>query len=1125
MGMLSLCACGLLAQPGPADSSFAPAHDDAAPPGATLPLREALLRLQTHFGIDILFEETALDRQEVPRDAFDAKQSVEQNLTTLLHATGLQFRKIKHNTFLIKELPAGDTLLAPHRPLFGAPVPNEDTAADKEPTALSETYAISGRVTDVRGMPLPGVNVWEKGTTNGTVTNREGRCSLPVSEGAVLVFSAVGFRPQEVRVANRASVDIALRENVLALNEVVVVGYGAQRKEDVTGVVETVEVQSFNQGAIVTPDQLISGKVAGVQITQNSGEPGGQTSVRIRGGTSINASNEPLYVIDGVPIDNAPFNPRGFTAGRNPLNALNPADIESFTVLKDASATAIYGSRGANGVILITTKKGHAGEDVRVHYDGWVSAATLARGASVLNAEQFSHLIREQAPERAPFIGTAATDWSRAIYQTAWGQNHALSLTGGGKHSGYRASVGFMDQNGILKTSRTQRTSVSLGLREDLLNDQLRLDLHLKGAYAYDWFAPLTAIGHAARFNPTQPVYDADSPWSGFYEEANDLAPKNPVAELALTRDQGQQYRSIGNLQLDYQLPWLTGLSAKLNVGYDLQNGDRKRLLPTTLRSQYTTHGEIRVADVTRTNKVLDTYLTYRRAFEAFQSTVEMTGGYSYQDFRNVYPEYLGFDFSSTLQNELGFDNPRYVRQTEHVTTVLANRLIAFFGRMNYTWKDRYLMTVTVRRDGSSRFGRSHRWGTFPSAAVGWRVNNEPFLAQATWLSTLKLRLGWGVTGNQDIPDYRFLPTYMPGDGRTQVQFGDEFVSTLRPNGYDPNLKWEATRSVNLGLEYGFWQNRLSGAVELYHKKTDDLLFEVAVPAGANLSNLILTNIGTVENRGLEFSLNSKVVARQRATWEVGLVAAYNHNQVLRLAGSVDPDFQGYPTGLIFGGTGNTVQILREGEPVNAFFVFRHKLDANGNPLPDGVDHNGDGVLNPADLYQDLNGDGLVNEQDRAPFHAPAPQMLYGLTSGGTVGPFDWSVTLRAQTGNYVYNNGASYAALSRITTEITPTNLPTSYAATQFLVPQYFSDRFVERASFVRLDNLTVGCNPLSRSELVQLRVYATAQNLFVLTPYSGPDPEIGNISGKTEEMRYGIDDALYPRARTFLLGIHLSF
>lgn len=969
---------------------------------------------------------------------------------------------------------------------------------------------VTGVVSDPNdGFGLPGVNVLIKGTSSGTVTDATGAYQIEVPDGGILVFSFVGYQTKEVEVGSRSVVDVGLEVDIQQLSEVVVIGYGTQQKEDLTGVVTAVDAEDFNGGAIVSPENLISGKVAGVQITQNSGEPGGQTTIRIRGGTSINASNEPLFVIDGVPIDNSPHNPGGFSGGRNPLNTINPNDIETFTVLKDASATAIYGSRGANGVIIITTKKGKAGSQENFSYSGWASVANPLDQVDVLDGPQFTQVVSEQAPGKLNQVFTQDTDWQDLVTRSAIGQNHSVSFGGGSVNSGFRASIGYLNQEGTIKTSKTERLSLNLNYNQKLFDDALNLDMNIKSSRTEDRYNPGGAIGNAASFMPTQPVFDSNSPWGGYWEYQSNLGAKNPVSEINQTQDFGESIRNIGNIAATFNAPWVEGLSAKLNLGFDASNGERRRFLPTTLRSQASDSAEVRIENFTRLNTLLDFYLNYKQKFG--DNSLDLTAGYSYQDFDNSFPSFRAWGIGTDI---FGFNNPASATQSQTRNFVLENRLISFWGRVNYSYSGKYMATFTLRRDGSSKFGPSNRWGLFPSAAVAWRIIEEPFLANSSVFSDLKIRFGWGITGNQDIIDYGYIPTYTLSDNAAQIQFGDEFINTYRPNGYDAGLKWEETTSYNLGLDFGLLDGRLNGSVELYQKNTNDLLFEVSVPALTNLTNRIITNIGEMQNRGVELSLDAFAVDNSVVKWNVGMNLAYNENEILNLDGSDDPEFLGFLTGGISGGVGNTIQILRVGQAVNSFFIYEHQLDADGNPITD-VDSEGN-TRDLTEIYVDQNDDGTIDDNDKLFDKNPAPDLIAGLTSQLAVNNFDLSFTLRGNFGGYVYNNVASSTGnYSRVISDITLGNMHSSVLETGFTEPQLFSDYYLEKASFIRIDNLTLGYNVPQIADRLNMRIYGTVQNLFTFTDYSGLNPEIAS----------GIDGNIYPISRTFILGLNLDF
>lgn len=995
--------------------------------------------------------------------------------------------------------------------------------------AWAQSKVVTGKITSAEdGASLPGVNVLEKGTSNGTVTDSNGHYSISVTDNATLTFSFIGYKSQDVIVGSQSAIDLTLQVDVTSLSEVVVVGYGQQEKKDVTGVVATVDSKSFNKGAIVSPDQLMNGKVAGVQILPSDGQPGSGSSIRIRGGTSINASNEPLYVVDGIPVVSD-----GTAAGRNPLNFINTNDIETFTVLKDASAAAIYGSRAANGVILITTKRGKSGTPT-LSYDGFVSVGTVAKKYDVFNADQFRSVVSYYAPQNLKYMGNPEaadvadraynTNWQDQIFQTAVGQSHNLSLSGGTDKTNYRVSLGHLQQDGIIKTSYTKKTNIGVNFSQLALDDALKIDVNVKGAVTEDFYSA-DVIGAAISYDPSHPVYDAKSPFGGYYEYYDSIggkrvpkvnSPNNPVSSLMQSKDVGSVLRSLGNLQLDYKVKVVPGLRFNVNLGYDVTRGQRKQFLPSTLKAENSPDtGKVVIQNPYKNSMLFEGYINYTRDLKSIKSKVDVTGGYSWQSF---YAENHGYTATQLSTNIYGYNNPGVARKTipfdplstTAIPSLGENRLISFFGRVNYSYDERFLLTVNLRRDGSTRFGPNNKWGTFPSAAIGWRIANENFMQNQNIFSDLKLRAGYGITGNQDIGNFRYLGTYTPSDPQANYQFGSAYYTTIRPSGYDTNLQWEQTASSNIGLDFGVLQGRLSGSIEVYQKNTDKLLFTRAVAPGANLTNTILTNIGKVQNKGVELSLDAVAISTPNLTWNVGFNAAYNTNKITQLDGNNDPDFPGYAAGdNIAGGVGNKVEILRVGQPVNAFYVFEHRTGADGKPVNDNL-----GTEDRTKMYVDQNNDGIINEKDLRPFHRPAPRVLMGLTSQLNYKNFDFSFTLRANLGNYVYNNVASNSTFQRAGDAFRPLNLITNSLRANYYTPQYFSDFYVENASFLRMDNLTLGYS-VKQLTKANIRVYATVQNAFVITKYSGLDPEV-SVSG--------IDNNLYPRARTFVFGVHIG-
>lgn len=981
--------------------------------------------------------------------------------------------------------------------------------------AQAQTGTIVGLVSDVATLqPLEGVTMVVEGRS--ALTGADGRYLLTGVPAGTFTLRAtrVGYAEytQQVTVVSgqTATVNVRLTSQALDIEGLIVVsyGYGQRASRDLTGVVQEVSAESFNTGRIVSPQELIRAKVPGVQIL-DTGEPGGGVSIRIRGGTSVNASNEPLFVVDGVPLSVG----GGLSAGRNPLNFLNPQDIESVTVLKDASATAIYGSRGANGVVIIETKKGAAGEErgARVTYTGTLSASNVIGDVPVLDAAQFRQVVQQKQPEKVSMLGNAQTDWRDQVLRSAMGQEHGVSITGGTRDMDYRLSAGYLSQQGVVRGTETERLNVAFNLSQLLLDQALKLEANVKGSRAEDLFTPGSVLGESTRMAPTQPVLDPSSPWGGYFEWADPLAPNNPVAALNLERDLGATYRSVGNVKLDYDIPFATGLVGTLNAGYDLVKAERSFFAPSFLRGQAESGlpGTVSRVNNTQMNRLLDAYLHYETWAGG---ALDLTAGYSYEDSRYDFPS---FNAQGLSFDNLGPDGIPAADQVRAFLTVDESRLISAFARANYTFADRYLFTASVRRDGSSKFGPENEWGIFPSAAFAWRVVDEPFMGTNDLFSDLKLRLSWGKNGNQAFASYQAFSSYLIGDPAVRYPFGDEYVTTIRPSAADPGIKWEETTSTNIGLDFGFLDGRVTGALDYYVKDTDDLIFTVPVAAGTNLSNFVTTNIGSMKNKGFEISLNAEVMSGQGGglSWDAGLNFAANDNELVRINAAGTGD-EAILTGGIAGGVGNTIQVLRPGFPINSFNVYRHKRGSGGKPVY--ADTNGDRVINEKDLFEDTNGDGVVNQDDRAPFKSPAPDFVIGHTSLMKYRNFDATFTLLAYLGNHVYNNVASNLGNYReLRTSQAPVNLHSSVLEYGFEEPLYFSDVYVEDGSFLRMDNLAVGYT-FDRGRFSGMRLFGAVQNVFTLTGYSGIDP----LAGVN-----GIDNNIYPRARTFTAGLSYSF
>jgi iron complex outermembrane receptor protein len=998
------------------------------------------------------------------------------------------------------------------------------TAALAGHVTAQTTGTISGQVvnsTNQRTLPLATIRVADRTAR----TDTDGRYSISVAAGTHVVrVNLVGYREAidtvTVALGQTVTLDVAMDQVPFQLDAVVVTGYGEQEKRDVTGVVTEVPAESFNAGRIVAPEELIRGKVAGVQVAEsNGGEPGGGMSIRIRGGTSVTSSNEPLYVVDGVPLPVG----GGLSAGRNPLNFLNPNDIASFTVLKDASATAIYGSQGANGVVLIETRGGSGAPTSGwgISYSGTVSSSSVSGRPSILTADQLRTAVEEFAPQQMVYLGEANTDWVREIEQAGVGQEHTVVISGGADATTLRASIGYLSQKGVVQASKNERLSLNLAFNQLLFDNQLSLRANVMGARNEDQFTDGLVVGAANNFAPTQPILDPASEYNGFFEWDDPLAGVNPIGHLASVASEGTTYRSLGNLTGEYVAPFLRGLSATARVGYLVTSAERRFFAASINKNQVNRglNGTVNRATPSEFSTLFDGFLTYATNWS--RNSLSLTGGYAYTQRRQDNPFFEAQNLSS---DQLGLDGIPTAGLYRNTLTVDEAKLASWFGRANYAFRDRYLLTASVRTDGSSRFGPGNQWGTFPSAAFAWRLSEEPFMGDA--FSDLKLRISWGKNGNQAFPNYQQYKSYSFSDAQAQVQFGDEFISTIRPSAADPNIKWEETTSWNFGLDYGLSDNRFTGAVEYYTKTTKDLIFTVLVPSGVNLSNVVTTNVGSMKNKGVELTLNALLARGDGGgfSWDASVNLAYNKNELL----TIDPFAGGSERILsgdaISGGVGSFIEVLQPGRPVNSFFVYEHMRDGAGNPIWE--DTNGDGNINEQDLYVDQltecdeNGancmaDGVINQDDRVAFKKPAPDWIVGFSNAMRYKSFDASFTLLGQIGNYMYNNVASSTGYyQQLTNAARPNNLHSSVLEYGFETPQYFSDVYVENASFLRLENIELGYT--FSNALRGMRVFGVVQNAFTLTGYSGVDPA-ASITG--------IDNNRYPRTRTFTAGLNVTF
>ncbi len=965
--------------------------------------------------------------------------------------------------------------------------------------------AISGTVkfgSDGRG--LPGVSVKIKGTSNGAITDKDGHFSLNVPNNGVLEFSYVGFKTQQIPIPATGSITIIMTEDAASLNELVVIGYGTAKVRDLTGAVATISSKDFQQGAITNAEQLIANKLPGVQVTPISGKPGSGSAITIRGGASLNASNDPLYVIDGVPMEGW-----NGTSGPGILSSLNPGDIESFTVLKDASAAAIYGARASNGVILITTKRGTSGGPLQIAYSSKASLSKLREKAPVMSADEFRQIgIKAAADAGIPLenlkLGSANTDWQDEIYQQAMMYDNNISFNGGLKGVPYRLSVGHLAQDGILKTGSYNRTIALLNLNPVFLKNHLKVNLSLKGSVEKERTANETAIGSAISFDPTQPVYDAGSPYGGYFEYYSAASNPallhghyNPMGLLQQYDNNNKTLRSIGNVQIDYKAHFLPDLHFNINTGYDVGSARSKNFSPETT-FQYSLQKGLSFDQkyASSKNSYFEGYLSYMKELKSISSNIDVVAGYSYNDFLSTYYNYAT---TNALGEKIAGTDPTYPFDKPQHT------LISYYSRLNYRYKDRYILTATVRNDGSSRFSKDNRWGFFPSVALAWRMNQEQFLQSFNSLSDLKLRLGYGITGQQDgIDNYAYIPMYYQGSGQDMYFFDNrDFIQTSFPSATDFNRKWEQTATSNVGVDFGFFKNRLSGSLDLYFKKTTDLLNTVNIPLGTNFTSSITKNIGSMENKGIELVIKAQPVIGKDFSWNLGFNLAYNQNKITKLYIGDDSE-----VGLTSGGN----QVNTVGYSRNVWYMYQQLYDSNGKPVEDVmVDRNGDGIVNSKDLYRSKSS---------------VPKYLIGFNTSATYKKITAGLAMHANLGHYLaympLDNLSSVN--SNVANGLVPLNLSKDYYRSEFHLNtnqfQYSSDYYLQNASFLKLDNVYVNYNfgklfnALNRNASLQLN--ASVQNVFTITKYTGCDPEASANGGW--ENGYGIP-------RVYSLGISLQF
>ena len=990
---------------------------------------------------------------------------------------------------------------------------------------------VKGHVKDALGEPIIGATIRVVGTQTATVSDFDGNFQLKANQGADISVTYVGYQTATVKAA--PTVTVTLQDDAALLENVVVIGYGRAKKTDLTGSVTAIKPDDKNHGLNINAQDMISGKIAGVAVTPGDGTPGGGAQIRIRGGSSLNASNDPLIVIDGLAMDNY-----GVQGLANPLSMVNPNDIESFTVLKDASATAIYGSRASNGVIIITTKKGRSGQKPTFNYSGNVSISSKKKTTDVLDGPGLMSYIKNlygedsDAYRELGYLDAngnkqyANTDWQEEIFQTAVSNDHNLTMSGGFKNMPYRVSLGATSQNGILKSSNFTRYTASINLSPSLLKDHLKLNINGKGMYAENRYAD-GVVGAAISMDPTKavtsdnPIYQeyfggyVQSYTSASYEGGGSwlYMPKgtsNPVASLNQVNNRARSKSLIGNVEVDYAIHGFEDLHLHANAAMDLSTGKQN-----TTRSPLSPSAYYYGSDGWNTkdsyNLQLSLYAQYMKDFAKVHH-FDIMAGYEWQHF-HVETDWYSHGTvpaSNTVNPGEYYNAPAAGQVTLYKSE---NYLVSFFGRLNYSLMDRYMLTFTLRADGSSRFNwlpgnENQQWGYFPATAFAWRMKEEPFLKNVNFISDAKMRLGWGMTGQQEgIGDYTYIPVFKPNANAHALYEVLGNGTTYRPQAYNPHLTWEKTTTYNAGIDLGFLDNRIEFSLDWYYRKTTDLINTVFVAAGSNFRNKVTSNVGSLHNTGFEFMTTVRPVQTNDWRWEVSYNFTYNKNEIDELISGEGDDYF-VETGGGLTGTGGNIQAHTVGKSISAFHVYQQVYDQNGNPIPN--------------TFVDRNGNGYLDGGDRYYYYKPAADVLMGLSSKLQYKQWDLGFSMRASLGNYVFNSTASGSSNVGAGSVYTNGNLSNLRVAsvergfTNVSQQQYASDYFVENASFLKMDNITLG---YSFDKLFDTkiggRVYATVQNVFTITKYSGIDPEVAS----------GVDGDIYPRPITTILGVSLNF
>ena len=993
-------------------------------------------------------------------------------------------------------------------------------------SSFAQSNAIKGQVKDASGEPVMGATITVNGKAVG-ITDMDGNFSVDAAPGTKLTFTYLGMTPKTVQASK--NMIITMIDDSKSLNEVVVIGYGRAKKNDLTGSVTAIKPDEMSKGITSSASDMLVGKIAGVDVQTGGGQPGSGAQIRIRGGASLNASNDPLYVIDGLAIDN-----NNLKGTSNVLAMINPNDIESFTVLKDASATAIYGSRASNGVIIITTKKGRAGQRPTVTYNGDITVSTIQKKYEVLNASEFKQAATSLGFDTSA-MGTADTDWQDEIFRTSVSTKHSLSIQGGLKDMPYRIGLGFEDNNGILKNSWMKRFNTSINVAPSFLDKHLNFNFTAKYMFEKNRYVDdSSAINNALKMDPTQPVYgDGDKYkfFGGYFQYAQDRStsisdpnwmylpagsvPQNPVAILNQNKHIAKAHDISSNLEVDYKIHGFEDLNLHAAIGAHYMDGKQNdNISKYSVITENNYFGWYGTNHAYKYNIEGKAYAEYAHKFGVHD--IDIMAGAEQSHYHST-----GYNFGSGIDEYLRDNNPQmvdgewnYVHSPQYMKNTLGkshNSLVSYFGRLNYNLLDRYLLTATYRADGSSRFRNGKKWGYFPAAAFAWKINNEPFMKNVTWIDELKLRLGWGKTGQQDVgKDFYYTPAYTVGNPYAQYPFGDTYYETMRPGAYNADLTWEKTTTYNAGLDFTALNGRFGVNVEGYYRKTTDLISVVDIAGGTNFSNRLLKNIGSLENYGVELAFDVKPIVTKDFMWDVTYNVGWNHNEVTELdAGQHDYVWLDKTATRGMGST--KLMINKVGEPANSFYVWQQVYDENGKPIEG--------------LYVDRNADGKIDEDDRYCYKSPAPDVIMGLTTKFIYKNWDFSAAFHASIGNYVYYDFLSDKAnLSLIWEKGAFTNTTADAVNLGFwgktLNPTQQSDYFVRNASYLKCTNMTLGYSfpaliKAGSEKICSGRIYFTVQNPFIITKYKGIDPEIQG----------GIDNGRYPRPISFQLGLNLNF